>query len=161
MKADNVEELQDFVDELSKYPPEKIDVPGFSIPDFPEEVEVKMRLGWRSFLLPIRSKDTELMVLKKCTAYLWFGIDKKGIIGFSGKIPFVPAWNRFKCDSSDTFDPFLRIQSIVLFDQFKEEMFGKTIRSLKLDTDSQKELVAHVTRAFEPFIPYHVANKLK
>jgi len=161
----DMRELEEFVSELSKFRVTEIEVPRFCIPDFPEDLHVKIRLGWRSFVLPIQSKETKLMVLEKCTAYVRFEIDAKGVIAFNGKIPFVPVWNRFQC-SSDTahtygHNAFGRAQSLVLFEQFKEEMFKKTIISLKQDRDSEKELAILVARAFKPFIPYGVARRLE
>jgi len=58
-------------------------------------------------------------------------------------------------------DPnLIRLRALVLFHQFKDEIFTLIIQKLKADLEGYNHVIEEVKRAFEPFVPFVVADAL-
>ena len=53
-----------------------------------------------------------------------------------------------------------RVKALILFQQFKDELFARILQQLRRDLKSHEQVVEMVRQAFEPFIPFVVMDQL-
>lgn len=147
--------LQDLAKELEGLKIEEVKIPEFGIPNWPEAADsVTVDLGKRSYLYPVKTDESGLLKLIEKHSGIQFTIDSGGELFFD-----FYGWSYFfiqpeMCESSSTGDSMDRIRVLLLFEQFKEEIFSQVIQKLQEDLQDHNQVIEHVKKAFEPFIPF-------
>lgn len=149
----NSDKLKGFLEKVSELNIEEIELPEFYIPNWPKEAEVRVSLGRREFLLPVKTKETELYKLKKKKKGISFRISSDGSIEMDIR-------GDYREYTSNSYITSRRICVLILFYQFEEEIYERVIEELKTDRGEHHQVVELVKKAFDPFKPFLVADKL-
>ena len=152
--------LKGFAEELEKLEIKEVEIPKLYIPNWPKAAKrVEIKLGRREFLFPTPISNTGLLrlvpVRKKIT--FWFHENGKFNVVWS------VGWWSLDSDTSfgsDEYNNLERVQAVILFQQFKEELFTKVVQQLRAQLGYHNEVVEVVRQAFEPFIPFVVLDQL-
>ena len=163
MSSTDLKDLGIFAENIVELQIKEVEVPTrIKIPNWPEAVsDIKIRLGKRDCLYPIPTNETGMLRLVRKRRRLTFFLRQNGTFGFwvGPAAIFDPDYISYI--STDTGYPSLhRIQVLVLFHQFKQEIFLKIIQKLKADLGNHNQVIAMVEKAIEPFVPFLVADQL-
>lgn len=165
--------VRDFAEELGKIEIKKIEIPKFSIPNWPKDVAVSGHLGKRDYCIPVQGSDN-LLAWKTGRHRISFMIDSAGMITFKfagiGRPKFYEKHEVCQyggcgmdlmplCCSGNTENALARITALILFDRFKVEVLAKILVELKSTVPVHNQVVDAVMKAFEPFIPFVVADQ--
>lgn len=152
------------------------DVPKFTMPYWPKGVLINGYLGKRDYRVP-SLQDNGLLSWHTGRHEISFLVDVKGAIRFD----FLGAFKRFRdfpvfdrelCHGeygstyhrpvywacSDHDKSTSRLGALILFDQFKTEVLLKVLAEVK--SSSHNDVAGMITKAFEPFVPFAVADLL-
>lgn len=129
-------------------------VPKFYIPNWPKETTVKIKLGRRKYTYIRKSEKTDSYELARGWKKINVEIRNDGNIVF-----YIKRRKRDKDYSSNVDDRQERGSALLLFQQFKEEIFRKTIETFERDVKKQNHVNETIKKAFEQFIPYLAADK--
>ena len=161
--------VRDFAEELGKVEIKQVIIPVFLIPNWPKEVVLKGHLGRKDYCVPILD-DNGLLTWKTGRHGISFRINEYGTItfsfhGFFGKPVFgtesaFDGYKKIHWASSNHIKNSSRLATLVLFDRFKVEILTKILSDLKVSVPVHNQVVDAVTKAFEPFIPFVVADQL-
>ncbi|MBI2120715.1 MAG: hypothetical protein HYT94_03785 [Parcubacteria group bacterium] len=169
MKEINLGDLGVFVEALEELKIKTPDVPkNLKIPNWPEAAgAVTISLGRRECVFPTQSVHTAMFRMDKETFMVTFNLRKNGTFAFRLMV-FVP--NFFKGEhledyshhstETDSYYDLYRMQALVLFHQFQEEICAKLIEKLKADLPEHDRTMEMVEKAMAPFIPFLVADTL-
>ena len=159
----------DFAEELGKVEIKQMEIPKFSIPNWPKDVVVSGCLGKRDYCVPVLEKN-ELLGWQTGRHRISFYIKGNGAIcfkfnGLFGRPVFDEIcgdeyYERIRWVSSDYGKNPSRLATLILFDKFKVEMLAKILAELKSTVPIHNQVVDAVMKAFEPFIPFVVADQL-
>ncbi|MBI2120714.1 MAG: hypothetical protein HYT94_03780 [Parcubacteria group bacterium] len=139
------------------------EIPKFYMPNWPKGVKVEGNLGRRKCRFP-RVQNMNLLEWKTEAGNLHFRIDTDGSIVFEFKcslirIIFMDEYTDL-AGMSDSSGSCKRAAAAVLFDLFKGEMFSITISKLRESAEIHNEVADKAMKAFEPFVPFAVADTL-
>lgn len=148
-------DFKDFIEKLSEIEVEKMELPKFYIPNWPEEAEMTIELGKREYKRPRESKDTRFCVLVEGKRRISVEIDSGGNIGFT-----IHYFNHSRSFWSGAANKLSRLNALFLFHQFKEELFSVIMEKLKKDVKKHNRVIEEAKKAFEPFVPFLVVEKL-
>jgi len=143
-------ELEDFIGFLEELSLKEIRVPPvIKIPNWPKAAgEVTVEVTCNELSYPARAVDTGLMRLLKIVKkkqLVTFTIEESGTF----RVAFLDQHlSQFSARSNGAED-FERIRALMLFDQFKDEVFLKVIEKLKADLIAHKRMAANVQKAVE------------
>ena len=161
--------VRDFIEELGKVEIKQIEIPKFSIPNWPKDVVVQGHLGKRDYCVPIPDNN-DLLGWRTGRHGISFGINGKGAIQFNfhglfGRpvfdlIDYAYPFQYIYWVSSDYKKNLSRLATLVLLDRFKVEMLAKILSELRASVPVHNQVVDAVMKAFEPFIPFVVADQL-
>ena len=148
-------DIRSFTEELTKLEIREVEIPKFYIPNWPEAAgSLDVNLGKRRFLFATETPTTGLLMLVPKKKKLVFNFNQNGVI--RARI-FSFNYCSFTSNSYDNID---RIQTLLLFQQFKDELFAAILRQLKTDIRYHIQAAEMIKQAFEPFIPFVVMEQL-
>jgi len=164
------ESIGGFAEELGKIEIKQIEIPKFSIPNWPKDIVARGLLGKRNYCVPALGNNN-LPEWRTGRHKISFHINNKGAIKFDFHGLFGrPVFDRkFGFDSydivvgwasSDYEKNLSRLAALILFDRFKIEIFAKILAELKNTVPVHNQVVDAVTKVFELFIPFLVADQL-
>jgi len=148
-------DLKGFAEELTKLEIKEVEIPKLYIPNWPKAAKrVEIKLDRREFLFPTPINNTGLLMLVPKRKHLTFWFFENG--------NFTVSWwscsdSSFMSDGHGNLD---RIRAVILFQQFKEELFTRVVQRLKAQLGYHNKAVEMVRQAFEPFIPFVVMGQL-
>ena len=161
--------IGDLAEELKKVGIKDIQLPAFFIPNWPKGVFLKGYLGKRDYCVPVLGSDN-LMGWHTGRHGISFWIERDGEIGFEfhglfGRPVFdemigPEVTHKVRWVRSDYPRTLSRIATLVLFDAFKGDVFAKVLAELKSAAPVHNRVADAVMKAFEPFIPSLVADRL-
>ena len=150
-------DIRGFTEELTKLEIKEFNVPkGLKIPNWPKAAgNLAIDFGKRDFILPVRTAKTGMLRLERKKKGIRFSIKEEGTF----EVDFYSSGSLY---TSGTLhhDNFSRIEALVLFHQFKEELFSEIIRRLRTDLGNHNQAVKMVREAIEPFVPFIVLDQL-
>lgn len=174
-----IDTIDDFIKEIEFLDIKNITVPLFSIPNWPQNADVGFQLGEASIKKDFLGRDTNephydfldcmliscdgpagLFKIEKHKSQVRVRIVKSGEIYFSvkhkngDKRSFRSFVHEKEAYSSD------RMQALFLFHQFKAIILTRAIEELRKGTEEHNTVSILIEKAFEPFIPYCVADIL-
>jgi hypothetical protein len=160
MQKINIGDLESFVEQVHELGIKDINISGeLCIPNWPKSVgEVTIHLKRRTFFLPCEAKECDGMLkLEIIKRRFNFTIKESGSFCFSEQ----PAFFRMTQDMrSNSYRDLVRIQALVLFHQFKEEIFSKVLEKLNGNLENHNQTIALAEQALAPFVPFVVADEL-
>ena len=149
--------VRDFTEELARLDIKDVEVPkNIKLPNWPRAAgEVKIKLGKRDYLYPTRAGLTGMLKFVKKRHWITFIVDTDGTfqVHFSG-------WRSPIWSGSGDNQNLDRVIALILFHQFKDELFARVLQQLRHDLGSHAQVVELVRQAFEPFIPFVVMDQL-
>jgi len=155
MRTLDLGEMSGLLNELNEIETDDIFVPdNIKIP-FWSEVRGKMEvdLGERDYYYPVTAVKSGLLKFDERTDRIVFVIEKDGTFDF--KI------GRYQTSRGVFHSEKLgRAGTLLLFHQFKKEIFSGLVAQLKKDLPEHMRVLTIVNRAFEPFVSYTVADQL-
>lgn len=161
--------VKDFAEELGKVEIKKIEIPKFFIPNWPKGVVVSGHLGKKDYCVPVL-ESTNLLGWKTDRQGISFRINSNGAIvfkfhGMFRRPVFDKQWDFESYSyihwvSSDYKKNLSRLATLILFDKFKVEMLVKILALIESTVPVHNQVVDAVMKAFEPFIPFVVADQL-
>lgn len=156
MTTTDLKDLDIFAENLAELQIKEVEVPqNIKIPNWPKAVDyMRISLGKRYCLYPIRTNKTGMLRLVRKRYRLTFLVWQDGMFGF-----YVGIFDK-EYKGTGGYNNLDRIQALMLFHQFKEEIFLKIIQNLKADLGNHNQVVAMIEKAIEPFVPFLVADQL-
>lgn len=162
------------VEELIKLKLEgkELEIPKFVIPNWPSGVVVHGYLGRRDYRVPVL-QENNLLKWRTGRHKISFRVTGEGVIGFCFHFSFGrrrPVFDiqygieyfdqKIRYVSSDYYKNSSRIATVMLFDQFKVDVFLRVISELENNFLIHNQVVEEVKKAFEPFMPFIVMDQL-
>lgn len=167
-----VSDLLGSTDAIKDLAIQDIEVPKFYIPNWPKNCTVNGDLGRRKYRVPAIQKNG-LLAWKEGKCRVSFSIDKQGVIIFA----FHGLWGKPVFDQETTYGDYgtprmvdvhwassnhdkniSRLGALMLFNQFRSNIISMAISDINAQTHN--DVVEQVKTAFEPFVPYAVADRL-
>lgn len=166
----------DLINQIRGLEIKDIHVPKFTMPYWPKGVSINGYLGKRDYRAP-SLQDNGLLSWKTGRHKISFMVDVKGAIRFD----FIGSFKGFRdfpvfykelcyggygstnerraywaCSDHDINTS--RLGALILFDQFKTDVLLKVLKEIK--NSNHNEVAGVITKAFEPFVPFAVADML-
>ena len=147
---------------------EKISIPKFGIPNWPKDVTVEFKLGKVAYTVPLCGDDG-LLYLKTGTHRIFCRVNRNGSLYFHFSGFGKPAFGyqgtydggyTVREVSSHDEQPHYRVAALMLFEQFRSVIGFRAIAHLKAAVPQHNEIVHAAAKAFEPFVPFIVADQL-
>lgn len=149
--------IRSFAEELVNLEIQEVEVPkNTRLPNWPKAAgEVTVKLGKRDYIYPIKAEMTGMLRLVRKNHWITFKIRSDGTfqVRFFG-------WRRPIWSGSHEDQNLDRVKALILFHQFKAELFARVLQQLKYDLQPHNQVVEMVRQAFEPFIPFVVMDQL-
>ena len=147
--------VRGFAEEITKLEIREIEVPKFYLPNWPKAAgEVVIKLGKKDYVYPEKADQTGMLRLVNKRHQLQFTISSTSTrIDFGGFRH--PVWSGSHEDQN-----FERIKALIMFHQFKDELFARIMQQLRHDLGFHNQVADMVRQAFEPFIPFVVLDQL-
>lgn len=149
--------IWDFTEELTKLEIKEIKVPtNLKLPNWPSAVDkLNVKLGKRNYVYPTKAEVTGMLRLVRKSHWITFKIFSNGAfqVHFSGWLS--PMWSGSHEDQN-----LERVRVLILFHQFKDELFARVLQQLRHDLGHHAQVAEMVRQAFEPFIPFVVMDQL-
>lgn len=149
--------VRDIAEELTKLEIKEVEVPkNLKLPNWPLAVgELDVKLGKRDYVYPIKAEMTGMLRLVRKNHLIIFKILADGTfqVHFSG-------WRKPMWSGSHEDQNLERVKALILFHQFKDELFARVLQQLRHDLGSHAQVAEMVRQAFEPFIPFVVLDQL-
>ena len=178
MKNTISDSVMDLVDQIKELQIDSTDVPKFTVPYWPKGLLINGYLGKRDYRVPTL-RESGMLSWKVGRNKISFLVDVKGAIRFDFHGPF-KGWRSFPvfdielCPGSyygrvpyhkliywacsDHDKNTSRLGALVLFDQFKLEILAKVLSEIK--GSNHNDIAGMIQKAFEPFVPFAVADML-
>lgn len=169
-------DAMDLLSQMKSLEIKNTDIPKFTMPYWPKGVLVNGYLGKRGYRAP-SLQDSGLLSWQTGRHKISFLVDVKGAIRFDFHGRFkglrdFPVFDRELCHGayghiyhepvywacSDHDKNTSRLGALILFDQFKTEVLLKVLAEIK--NSSHNDVAGMITKAFEPFVPFAVADML-
>ena len=161
------------VEELERIGVKGITTPPFGIPNWPKGVVVDGKLGYRRYRVPVMGTDG-LMKWQSGVKRISFSILGDGMIKFQFhgiRLPHFIYWHahhqskkNFACGVHEVYSGELdapgRVACLILFERFRGDIFAHIVEHLEQYAPVHNEVLAAAAKAFEPFVPYAVADEL-
>jgi len=144
-------ELEEFLGSLEELFLKEIKVPPvIKIPNWPKAAgEVTVEVTCNELSYPARAADTGFLRMVKVARkkqLVTFTIEEAGTF----RVAFLDQ-HMSQCSArSNGAEDFERIRALMIFDQFKHEVFIKVIEILKADLNANKRMAADGQQAQEP-----------
>lgn len=149
--------VRDIAEELTKLEIKEVEVPkNLKLPNWPLAAgELSVKLGKRDYVYPTKAEMTSMLRLVRKSHRITFKIRSNGTfqVHFSG-------WRRPMWSGSHEDQNIERVKTLILFHQFKDELFARIMQQLRHDLGFHNQVVDMVRQAFEPFIPFVVLDQL-
>lgn len=157
----DIGDVKKFIENLHGMKIGNVDIPTFFIPNW-IGIMMQVDLGRKKVFILKEKEKTGLFALESVKKRILVTVDKGGYIGigfvhgaFLSFFDFDDEWNYSHSGSSVT-----RLFTLILFQQLKEALFRKIIEQLNETKDEHNIAIAMARKAFEPFIPFLVADTL-
>lgn len=168
--------VRDIAEELTKLEVKEVEIPIFSISNWPKDFDVSDQLGKKDYHVPVlQDGGGSLLKWHIGRNKISFQVHKDGSIRFKFHGFGRPTFDRGAFFSqrhkewyygsrhwvSSDYDKNLsRLATVVLFDQFKVDIFLRVLPELKNNSQIHNQVIEEVKKAFEPFIPFIVLDQL-
>lgn len=164
--------VREFAKELEQLSIKETEIPKLVIPNWPKGFSAQINLGKRNYLYAMTTHKTGMLKLIRYRHKLFCQIGndeqnkRNGIFSFSLKGLFKPmhpsgySMNYYANNGSNSDSNVERIRALLLFYQFKADIFSGALKQLKVDLPCHNRVADEIARAFEPFIPFIVADTL-
>lgn len=130
---------------------ETLDIPVLKIPNWPNGLTTKVKLGVRSFQIPTNDHSTGLLKLHAGEEKLEFNIYGDGAFSFSYYDKNChPDFNLHMWTSSN-YEMLPRLQALFLFYQFQKEIHDTIIVNLQTGKFGHELVVTAAKKALAPF----------
>lgn len=169
-------DAMDLLNQMKDLEIKNTDVPKFTMPYWPKGVLINGYLGKKDYRAP-SLQDNGLLSWQIGRHKISFLVDVKGAIRFDFLGSFkrfrdFPVFDRELCHGdygstyhrpvywacSDHDKNTSRLGALILFNQFKTEVLLKVLAEIK--SSSHNDVAGMITKAFEPFVPFAVADML-
>ena len=153
MRTLDLGEMNGLLNEINEIEVDDIHVPNkIRIPFWPEVCgKMEADLGERDFYYPVNGATSGLLRFEYRTDRIVFVVEMDGTFDF--KI------GRYQTSRGVFHDEKIgRARTLLLFHQFKMEIFAKLIAQIKTDLPGHVQVLERVKRAFDPFLPYSIAD---
>lgn len=149
--------VRDIAEELTKLEIKEVEVPkNLKLLNWPLAAgELNVKLGKRDYVYPTKAEMTGMLRLVRKSHWITFKIRSDGTfqVHFSG-------WHRPTWSGSHEDQNIERVKALILFHQFKDELFARALQQLRHDLGPHAQVAEMETsiRAIYPICCYGSAN---